>query len=208
MEYTSYYFFILSAIAMNIAPGPDMVYIVSRTLALGPRVGIVTVLGVCSGALVHLFFATAGLAALLASSDFAFNIVKYAGAIYLAYLGVRIIISAGSGIKIPENVKLVSLKKAYIQGVLIDILNPKVALFFLAFLPQFVRPNYGYESLQMLLLGLAVISIALITEFIIVFFSNKVRSVVTSSKKFLFLLNSILGLLLCVIGIKIIFTPI
>jgi threonine/homoserine/homoserine lactone efflux protein len=148
--------FIVAALALNISPGPDMLYVISRSLEQGRRAGIVSALGIGAGTLVHTFVTAIGLSAILLSVPIAFEFVRYAGAAYLVYLGVRMLLDRNrgkatqySGSKSPRN-----LRSIFRQGVTTNVLNPKVALFFLAFLPQFVDQSKGTVALQIILLGL------------------------------------------------------
>jgi threonine/homoserine/homoserine lactone efflux protein len=150
--------FILSSLALLVVPGPAVLYIVTRSLSQGRVAGVVSMLGVNSGALVHTIAAALGLSAILVSSALAFNIVKFAGAAYLIYLGIRQFFTKGA----LENIELKrdSLSKIYTQGVIVSVLNPKLALFFFAFLPQFIDPTRGSAALQMLGLGLLFVVLA------------------------------------------------
>src|SRR4051812_41667786 len=135
-----FWLFILSGLLLNVAPGPDTAYIVGRSVQIGWRAGAAAALGVSTGCLVHVFGAAIGLSALLAASSVAFTAVKWAGAAYLCFLGIKMLLSrphgpaddaAAASVAIP-------LRQVFWQGALTNALNPKVALFFLAFLPQFV----------------------------------------------------------------------
>ena len=157
--------FFSAALALNLTPGPDLMYVLSRTIAQGRRVGLASAAGLSTGALVHVTAAAFGLSAILATSAFAFAMVKYAGACYLLYLGIQALRSGGSRFdRHPREAKTIRPWQAYRQGILVDVLNPKVAIFFMAFLPQFVRPGHGAVSLQLLLLGLLVIAVAIIVD--------------------------------------------
>ncbi len=167
MELSSYWLFFISAtIAINITPGPDMIYILSRTIAQGRKIRIASSLGICSGVFVHIFAAAFGLLAILATSAMAFAIVKYVGAGYLIYLvGIQALRSKGISFDISVKKQPQStFWKAYRQGVLIDILNPKVTIFFMAFLPQFVRPELGHVQAQILILGFIVNLVGMLVE--------------------------------------------
>ncbi len=147
--------FALAALALIAVPGPNLIYIAARSISQGRRAGLVSVLGVETGTLVHVAAAAAGLSALLASSAVAFAFVKYAGAAYLVYLGVRTLLAddqAEAADGSPQGASL-SLARTYRQAVVVQLLNPKVALFFLAFLPQFVDPARGSAATQVLVLG-------------------------------------------------------
>jgi threonine/homoserine/homoserine lactone efflux protein len=148
--------FILSGLLLNITPGPDTAYIVGRSVQLGWRGGAAAAFGICSGCLVHVFGTAIGLSALLAASSAAFTLVKWAGAAYLCYIGVTMLLSrsdppADDAAKASE---AVSLRQVFWQGALTNVLNPKVALFFLAFLPQFVAENSPHRAAAFVLLGL------------------------------------------------------
>jgi threonine/homoserine/homoserine lactone efflux protein len=145
--------FILAGLALNVTPGPDMLYIVARSSTEGRRAGIVSALGVAAGTLVHIAALTLGLAAVLGSVPLAYDTVRLAGAGYLIYLGVRALLHTPvSSAEI--TIERASLWAIFRQGVVTNVLNPKVALFFLAFLPQFVDPSRGAPALQMAVLGL------------------------------------------------------
>ena len=148
--------FLVATIALNLSPGPDMLYVISRSLGQGRRVGIVSALGIGAGTLVHTFVTAIGLSAVLLSVPIAFEFIKYAGAAYLAFLGVRMLLSSRSGASnlSSEAIAPSGLGTVFRQGVFTNVLNPKVALFFLAFLPQFVDPSKGTVALQIILLGL------------------------------------------------------
>jgi threonine/homoserine/homoserine lactone efflux protein len=145
--------FVLSGLALNITPGQDTLYIVGRSVAQGRRAGVLSVLGISSGAVVHTLAAAFGLSAILATSAHAFTIVRLAGAAYLAYLGLRLMFErpTGQGATAVSSVR--SGWALYRAGVLTNLLNPKMALFFLAFLPQFVSPTAESRVLAFLLLG-------------------------------------------------------
>lgn len=154
--------FIAASLALLAIPGPAVLYIVTRSISQGRTAGIVSVLGIQCGGLVHVAMAALGLSAILVSSALAFSIVKFAGAAYLIYLGLRTWLSK-------ENLNLADsqpepLKKIFTQGFVVNVLNPKTALFFFAFLPQFVNPDNGLVWLQFLLLGLLFIALAMVSD--------------------------------------------
>ncbi|HKY05477.1 MAG TPA: LysE family translocator [Blastocatellia bacterium] len=145
--------FLIATVTLNLTPGPDMMYVLARSVGQGRKAGIVSVLGGSTGRLLHTFAAAFGLSALLLSSPVAFDVIKYAGAIYLVYLGVRALIEREALAAVAE-IEQSSLRRIYGQGFLTNALNPTVALFFLAFLPQFVDAGRGAVVGQMVLLGL------------------------------------------------------
>lgn len=158
----NYLGFILAAILLNLTPGTDSMYIITRSISQGQTAGFYSVLGITSGILVHTLLAALGLSVLLANSPTAFMIVKYVGVSYLCYLGFKMLTSKNSNL-IANNLSKdqdVTSRKAvdgwqiYKQGVLTNTFNPKVALFFLAFFPQFIDASYAYGMLSFLMLGL------------------------------------------------------
>src|SRR5271163_4205889 len=155
--------FVTGAAILLVIPGPAILYIVSTSIAHGRSTGLVSVLGIVSGTLIHVAAATVGLSAILASSAMAFQFVKYVGAAYLIYLGIRTLrsgdtpsLDAASGDK--------NLWRIFSQGVLVNLLNPKTVLFFLAFLPQFVEPARGHATLQIFQLGILFALMSWITD--------------------------------------------
>lgn len=156
-------FFFVSAITIMLIPGPAVLYIITRSVDQGRSAGLISVVGLHTGTLVHVAAAALGLSAILLSSAVAFSIVKYLGAAYLIYLGIR---KLRSHEEMPTDTQVppTSLRRIYWQGALVNILNPKMALFFFAFLPQFVRPERGSVATQMMVLGLLSISIAIFTD--------------------------------------------
>lgn len=144
--------FLISTFILAITPGPDTLYVVSRSVGQGRNAGLASALGVFVGNLGHTLAAAIGLSAVLMTSALAFMVVKYAGAAYLIYLGVRAILSGDRPTSVQE-LQEVNLWKAFAQGVLTNLLNPKAALFFLAFVPQFVDPSHGSVALQSIALG-------------------------------------------------------
>ncbi|MDP2698981.1 LysE family translocator [Thalassospira sp.] len=171
--------FLVAVVLLSITPGPDMAYLLAQAATHGRRVGIMASLGVCSGAFVHVIAAALGLSAILATSAMAFAVVKWIGVAYLVWLGGRAIWQSFRPPQDdPDDLIVVSAVvplrqpgyfRAWGQGVMIDIFNPKVALFFMAFLPQFVDPAHGDMAAQFLVLGLMVNVIGFIVECALVF---------------------------------------
>jgi threonine/homoserine/homoserine lactone efflux protein len=155
--------FLAAAVALTVTPGPAVLYIVTRSVSQGRAAGIVSCLGVATGGLVHVLAATLGLSALLATSAAAFKLVKYAGAAYLVWLGIRKL-KQPSTLDPSAVVPMHSLLRVYRDGAVVNILNPKTALFFLAFLPQFVIPSRGAVGVQFALLGSLFVSTAVCTD--------------------------------------------
>ena len=151
-----FWLFYASALLLNIAPGPDTAYIVGRSLQMGWRGGAAAALGITTGCLVHVFGCAIGLSALLMASSTAFTVLKWLGAAYLCYVGVTMLLSRAPvrPAEAATERSVAPLAKVFWQGALTDILNPKVALFFLAFLPQFVAAEAPHKALAFILLGL------------------------------------------------------
>jgi threonine/homoserine/homoserine lactone efflux protein len=145
--------FILSGLLLNVTPGQDTLYIVGRTVSQGRRAGVLSVLGIASGSVLHTLAAAFGLSAILATSAQAFIVVKVVGAAYLVYLGVRMIVERPTAPGATPLFDVDSGLAVYRAGLLTNVLNPKVALFFLAFLPQFVAPTADSQVLAFLFLG-------------------------------------------------------
>jgi threonine/homoserine/homoserine lactone efflux protein len=155
--------FLLAALILLLTPGPAVLYIIARSMDQGRLAGFVSVLSIEVGNSFHVLAATLGLSALLVSSALAFTIVKYLGAAYLVYLGLRRLFTREQTHEI-ASFQPQSLKRIFSQGVLVAILNPKTALFFLAFLPQFVDPSSGSVTAQLLTLGGLFVMMAIVTD--------------------------------------------
>ena len=156
--------FLGAALLLNLSPGPDIAFILGQTVRRGRRAGFAAMGGVWAGTLVHVFFASAGLSAILASSATAFTIVKWVGAAYLVYLGVMAWRSSGLMVLPDPSEDPLPVRKLVRQGIGVSLLNPKVAIFFLAFLPQFVVEGAGPQWAQLALHGLLVIVVAALVE--------------------------------------------
>ncbi|MDW5441525.1 LysE family translocator [Polaromonas sp. SM01] len=152
--------FIAAGLLLNLTPGPDVLYIVTHALRRGARAGMVAALGITAGCFVHIAAAALGVSALMAASSTAFTLLKWVGAAYLVYVGIRLLSSKVSGFAIDSGAVCVhptgatGLKRIFFQGFWTNVLNPKVALFFLAFVPQFIAPGVENKALVFLLLGL------------------------------------------------------
>jgi threonine/homoserine/homoserine lactone efflux protein len=155
--------FLLAALILLLTPGPAVLYIIARSMDQGRLAGFVSVLSIETGNSVHVLAATLGLSALLLSSALAFSIVKYLGAAYLVYLGIRRLLRHDQAQDITALQKQ-SLQRIFSQGVLVAALNPRTALFFLAFLPQFVDPSAGSVTLQLLTLGGIFVMMAIVSD--------------------------------------------
>jgi threonine/homoserine/homoserine lactone efflux protein len=155
--------FCLTAVALLVIPGPAVLYVVVQGAEQGRRVGLASVLGIHLGTLVHVAAATVGLSALIVASSLAFNAVKFAGAVYLIFIGVRKLLGRDEPRLEPGRQK-VSYRRAFMRGAVVNVLNPKTALFFLALLPQFIHTDRGGVWSQALLLGLVFVGLGLVTD--------------------------------------------
>jgi threonine/homoserine/homoserine lactone efflux protein len=144
--------FVGAGLVLNVTPGPDLLYILGRSVSQGRAAGVVSALGIGAGCLVHVLGAALGLSALLLALPHAYDLVRWAGAAYLVVLGVRALRSKAGALEV-KALAPVSPRRVFLQGALTNVLNPKVALFFLAFLPQFADPSRGPLAPQLLLLG-------------------------------------------------------
>jgi threonine/homoserine/homoserine lactone efflux protein len=203
--------FIVSAVLVNISPGPDSAYIVGRSLQLGWRAGMMAALGISCGCLVHVFGTAIGLSALLMASSLAFTVIKWVGAAYLCYIGVTMLLSrqrspddnaaGGNGPVAPR--PALSLRQVFWQGVLTDVLNPKLALFFLAFLPQFVNADSSHKTMAFLLLGTMFISTGTLWCFTIAALAARAASRLRQSGGALVWINRALGGVFVYLGVRI-----
>lgn len=193
--------FLISTFILAITPGPDTLYVVSRSVGQGRNAGLASALGVFVGNMGHTLAAAIGLSAVLMTSALAFMVVKYAGAAYLIYLGVRAILN-GDRPSPTQNLQKVNLWKAFAQGVLTNLLNPKAALFFLAFVPQFVDPSRGSVALQSIVLGsiIAISSSAYLMGLAAVI--DSVRSRISTRSSWKTLQSKLTGSLFIALGLR------
>ena len=175
--------FVLAALALLIVPGPAVLYVVARSINHGRRAGLASVLGIHVGTLVHITAATLGLSALIVSSAIAFTAVKVAGAVYLIGLGLWTLFSRTAEPEIALGGER-NLRRAFGQGIVVNVLNPKTALFFLAFLPQFVDPNAPHPALQIAFLGLLFAVLGLITDSVWAIAAGTAGGVLRRSRRF------------------------
>ena len=199
VHYTS---FVLTGILLNITPGSDTIYILSRSISQGKKAGIVSALAISCGSVVHTLFAALGLSIIISQSAMAFNLVKYAGAAYLLFLGIKTLFSKSSLSKINEVNTELNYQKIFISGMLTNILNPKVALFFLAFLPQFIDPHYAKHTLSFLILGFTFVFSGTIWCLILAIFSSKLASKLMAHASFKTYLDKITGFVFIALGLK------
>jgi len=176
--------FVTAALILVFIPGPNSLYIVARSIQQGRKAGIISSLGVQVGTLFHVAAAAFGLSALLLSSALAFNLVKYAGAAYLIYLGVKTLLTK-ENISQPERIKEDSLTRVFYQGVVVQLLNPKTALFFFSFLPQFVDVEKGAVSMQILFFGAVLVMLGFMSDVIYAVLAGSIGNLLRENLKFL-----------------------
>ena len=175
--------FVIASAILVLIPGPAVLYIVSTGIGRGRRMALASMLGIETGALFHVAAAAVGLSAVVASSVLAYSLIKYAGAAYLVYLGIKTLRNRDDSnpLKIPG---ATSARGAFKRGVIVNILNPKLALFFLAFLPQFVVPTRGSVAPQLVFLGLLFISVAIVIDGIYAMTSGMIGNLLNRSQRF------------------------
>jgi threonine/homoserine/homoserine lactone efflux protein len=196
--------FVLSGLLLNITPGPETAYIIGRSIQFGWRGGAAAVTGICTGCLVHVFGAAIGLSALLMASSAAFTALKWVGAAYLLFTGVQMLLSRAQPLAEADTAgRETSLARVFWQGALTNALNPKVALFFLAFLPQFVAAESAHKTLAFLTLGLIFIATGTLWCFGIAAFAARAASRIRRSAGAVAWVNRALGGLFVYLGIRV-----
>jgi threonine/homoserine/homoserine lactone efflux protein len=196
--------FVVSGLLLNITPGPDTLYILGRTASDGWRGGAVAALGIGAGLFVHTLAAAVGLSALLAASATAFTILKWVGAAYLVYLGVSLWFPRPATHQPARALRAAGLWTVFLQGFLTNVLNPKVALFFLAFLPQFVDPSASNKALAFLFLGFVFNFNGTLWNLFVAWSAARLASGLNGSGRFLLWLNRTVGALLVYLGIRLV----
>jgi len=195
--------FLIAGLILNFTPGADTMYILGRSISQGKKAGVLSALGISTGGLVHCIFAALGLSIILAKSAMAFEIVKYAGALYLIYLGIKLLTTrSDKSFKFENKSKLTNYIKIYSSGILTNVLNPKVALFFLAFLPQFIDPNYAQSPMPFLILGLTFLLTGTIWCLILALFASKLSEKIRNNYKIKVWLDKITGGIFISLGLK------
>jgi threonine/homoserine/homoserine lactone efflux protein len=200
----NYIAFVMSGILLNLAPGNDTIYILTRSITQGRKAGIFSVLGISSGALTHTILASLGLSLVLSKSIVLFNVIKIVGAGYLIYLGVQALLSKTGSFKGLDSVeKSIDYRKIYTQGYLTNLLNPKVTLFFLSFLPQFVKPSVGDSSIPFLILGGTFLTTGTIWCMILAFAASKLSEAFRISPQINAIMQKLCGMVFIGLGLKI-----
>lgn len=194
--------FLAAAVLLNLSPGPDIAFILGQTVRGGRRLGFAAMFGIWTGAFGHVIMAAAGLSAILATSAVAFSIVKWIGAAYLIWLGIHALLSRGGSFVASDLSGPPDALPVFRQGVMVALLNPKVAVFFLAFLPQFVVPGAGPASAQLFLHGVLIIVVAGLVEPPLVWAGEKLTTRLRNNQRFGMWLDRSLGAIFVALGIR------
>ena len=194
--------FLTAAVLLNLSPGPDMAFILGQTAKRGVQSGFSAMFGIWTGAFVHVIFAALGLSAILATSAVAFSAVKWIGAAYLIWLGIQALRSKRGSMSDTSQVSPKGLMKIFKQGMLVAVLNPKVAIFFLAFLPQFVEEGAGPVGAQLFLHGSLIIVVAGFIEPPLILIGGKLTGYLSSNRQVSRWMDRGLGALFVWLGIK------
>lgn len=194
--------FLTASLALIVAPGPDNILVLTRGVAQGRRAAFASAAGASLGLVVHSTFAAAGLSALLAQSAVAFSVIKYVGAAYLVYLGLRALLSPEGFTVATKEGQDPKLRNVLVQAFATNVLNPKVALFFLAFLPQFVGSGAGRVGVQLLLLGLSFAVLGLIFLCVLAYFSGVLGGRISSNPTYANVLRWLTGGVLIGLGLR------
>ncbi|WP_213780151.1 LysE family translocator [Caballeronia sp. dw_276] len=203
---TGFTLFLLAVVLLSVTPGPDTAYIVGRSVAQGRGAGVVSALGIAVGCLVHTMACAFGLTALLAASATAFTIVKFAGAIYLIYLGVRLILTkpatAADTPKPRTGAAPKTLRQVFTQGFFTNVLNPKVVLFFVSFIPQFVAADSPHKTLAFLALGCVFVIISTFWNILVAWIAGSVTQKFSGRPSVKIWLDRVVGSAFVGLGIK------
>lgn len=192
--------FILASFLLWITPGTDTMYILARSITQGRQAGLISTFGISSGILVHTVFAAFGLSAVLATSALAFTLIKVVGAAYLIYLGLEVLLKKSQSIT--PQVSAMSGWQIYRQGIVTNLFNPKIAIFFLAFLPQFVDPTAGLGALPFLLLGLFFVTGGTVWCLLIATFAASATRLARGNRRMSRWLERVTGCLYIVLGLN------
>jgi len=204
----AYPVFVLTGILLNLTPGQDTMFIIGRSLANGTRAGVAAAFGICVGSIGHTLLAALGLSAILAASPLAFTLVKLAGAIYLVYLGARLLLTKHPHreARLPGPPARAAVRSAFTQGILTNLLNPKVALFFLALLPQFIDPASARKTLAFVALGATFVTTGLIWCLVLAAAAGRLQAFFRRNPSAGVLLDRLVGALFLALGARLAWT--
>jgi threonine/homoserine/homoserine lactone efflux protein len=204
MDCSNFALFVAASWMLIITPGPDMIFVITRGISQSRKAGVISTVGVTLGILVHTVFAAFGLAVILRTSALAFLVVKLAGAGYLVFLGVQTLRNK-SDFTFSKHKPKVEIRRIFIQGILSNVLNPKIALFFLAFLPQFVNLSHGNASIQMACLGLTFALFGIVFLVIVGYFSGSIGRWMSNKQYFTQKISWFTGSILIGLGLRLAF---
>jgi threonine/homoserine/homoserine lactone efflux protein len=204
MDWSNLALFFAASWMLIITPGPDMIYVITRGISQGRKAGMISAVGVTLGILVHTVFAAFGLAIILRTSALTFLAVKFVGAGYLIFLGVKTLKNK-SDFKLSRDKPNDGFRKIFVQGILSNVLNPKIALFFLAFLPQFVNPGHGSASIQMVYLGLTFALFGIVFLVLLGYFSGGIGLWLSKKQTFTEKIRWFTGSVLIALGLRLAF---
>jgi RhtB (resistance to homoserine/threonine) family protein len=194
--------FLGAGVLLNLTPGPDTVYILGRSIAHGRDAGVASALGICVGSIFHTCAAALGLSAILATSTVAFAAIKLLGGAYLIFLGIKMFLDRRRKLSLPSNFRQLTTVAAFQQGVLTNVLNPKVALFFLAFLPQFIDPATNNKILAFVTLGFTFVTTGTIWCLILAWFASSFSDRLRASETVGQWVNRAIGALFIFLGAR------
>jgi len=197
------YLFFIASLMLNLTPGNDMLYVASRSISQGPKAGIISAAGIFCGCFVHIFAAIFGLSLIIAQSAWLFSLIKFAGAGYLIYLGIRSMLSKPVTDQPQKDIPKVNSWKLFKQGVITNALNPKVAIFFLSFLPQFVDPKSPYIKMDLVTLGLWFAAQGTLVLIIVAILFGKSRNFFKQNPKIWLMQEQVTGIILIGLGIRV-----
>jgi RhtB (resistance to homoserine/threonine) family protein len=199
--------FLLTGILLNLTPGNDSIFILTNSIGKGKNAGIISALGIATGSFIHTLLAALGLSLIIAKSLVLFQVIKYAGGAYLIFLGLKMFFDKSQFAKTDISIdKSVNYSRIYLEAILTNLLNPKVALFFIAFLPQFIEPTAHNTVVPFLLLGITFITTGTIWCLILAVFASAIISRIKHNAKLLPFINKFCGLTLIGLGIKVALT--
>lgn len=201
----NYEVFLLTGILLNLIPGADTMYIVGRSISQGRKAGVYSVFGIISGSLIHTLLVAFGLSIILTKSILVFNIIKMVGVIYLIYLGIKMLLDKTNASFSASESQKENLRKIYIQGMLTSLTNPKVSLFFIAFLPQFIDTKNS-SPIPFIILGLTFSITGLLWCLFIAYFSSYVTRKIKANQRLSAYLNKITGILFIGLGLNLLRT--
>ena len=197
-----YWLFVATGVLLNLTPGQDTLYILGRSIAQGRKIGVASALGISAGGVVHTLAAALGLSAVLATSASAFVALKVVGAAYLVYLGIRLLITRTAAVGSTDIAGLVDMWTAFRQGMLTNILNPKVALFFLALMPQFIEPDSPTKLGAFLVLGITFLTTGTVWCLVLALGASRARRFFASRPRALQGLSQVSGALFIFLGLR------